>query len=95
MAERERGGMEGETLHGCPKIKGIAMRMAGEALIDLPIKLDGEVGGGSRRAAGDWTGAAKLGTFPPGRSEADQFQHLGHGDEVAKLAIVDAGHEGL
>jgi hypothetical protein len=87
--------MEGETLHGCPKIKGIAMRMAGEALIDLPIKLDGEVGGGGRRAARDRTGAAKLGTFPPNRSEAEQLQDLGHGDELAKLAIVDAGHEGL
>lgn len=87
--------MEGETLHCCPEIEGIAMRMTGEALIDLPIKLDGEVGVGSRRAAGDRTGAAKLGTFPPGRSEADPFQDLGHGDELAKLAIVDAGHEGL
>lgn len=93
VAERKRGGVEGETLHGCPKIKGIALAVAGEALIDLPIKLDGEVEGGSRRAAGDRTGAAKLGTSPPGRLEADPFQDLGHGDESAKLAIVDAGHE--
>ena len=87
--------MERETLHCRPEIQLIALGVAGEALIDLPIKLDGEVGVGSRWAVEDGTRAAKLGTFPPGRSEADQLQYLGHGDELTKLTIVDAGHEGL
>lgn len=95
MAERDGGWMERETLHCRPEIQGIALGMAGEAVIDLPIKLDGEVRVGSRRTAGDWTGAAKLGSSPPGRPKADQLQHLGHGDPLTKLAVVDARHKGL
>ena len=87
--------MERETLHCRPEIQLVAFGVAGEALIDLPIKLDGEVGVGSRRTAEDGTGAAKLRTSPPGRSKADQLQYLVHGDELTKLAVVDAGHEGL
>ena len=87
--------MERETLYCRPKIEDIALGMASEAVIDLAINLDGEVRVGTRRTAGDWTGAAKLGTSLPGRPKAYQFQHLGHGDPLAKLAVVDAWHKGL
>jgi len=30
---------------------------------------------------------------PPSRAEADQAQHLGHGDSPAKLLVIDARHE--
>ena len=52
--------MKGETLHRGPEIQGIALGMAGEAAIDLPVKMDREVSVGSRRAVGDRTGATKL-----------------------------------
>jgi hypothetical protein len=87
--------MKGETLHRGPEIQGIALGMAGEAAIDLPVKMDREVSVGSRRAVGDRTGTTKLGASPPGRAKPNPLQHLGHGDSLAKLAIVDTRHKGL
>jgi hypothetical protein len=87
--------MKGETLHRGPEIQGIALGMAGEAAIDLPVKMDREVSVGSRRAVGDRTGATKLGASPPGRAKPNPLQHLGHGDSLAKPAIVDTRHKGL
>ena len=52
------------------------MGAAGEAVIDLPGKMDGEGAVGSGAAAGDRAWAAKLRAVPRSRLEADQVQDL-------------------
>ena len=95
LAESDGGLVEGKTMDSRPEVQGITVRMAGEAVIDLPIQMDGEVSAGCWRTARDGTDAAKLGTPSARHWKPDQFQHLGHGDPLAKLAVVDACHKGL
>jgi hypothetical protein len=85
--------MQGEAVDGDPEIQAIAAGSAGEALIDLADKMDREGSDGSGAAARDRTGAAKLGTMPPRRLEADQVQDIVHRDLPPKLVIVDARHD--
>ena len=47
LAEIDGGLMQWETADSRPQIEGIALAVAGEALIDLPIDFDREVRGGS------------------------------------------------
>ena len=91
-AEIQRGMMQGQAADGRPEIQCVAVGVAGEALIDLPGKMDGEGAVGSGVAARDRARAAKLRTMPPGRLEADQVQDLTHRDLPPKLVIVDARH---
>jgi hypothetical protein len=87
--------MKRQTLDGCPEVEGIALGAASEAAVNLPGEMDREGPVRSRRAAGDRAGATKLRAASPSRAEADQAQHLGHGDLPAKLLVIDARHEGF
>ena len=42
MAEIRRGIMQRQAAHRCPQVQGIAVGVAGEAVIDLPVEMDGE-----------------------------------------------------
>ena len=55
-AEIHGGLMEGEAADGRPEVQGIAVGVAGEAVIDLPVKMDGEAGRKRRGSRGSDTG---------------------------------------
>ena len=93
VAEIQGGLMNGQAADGCPEIQWVAVGSAGEAVIDLPGKMDGEGTVGSGATTGDWARTAKLRTVPRSRLEADQVQDLTHRNLLSKLVIVDARHE--
>ena len=69
-------------MDGRPKIKDVAVGVAGETVINLPAQMHREGIGGTA----DGALAAKLRTAPSCRPIADQAQYAGHGDLPAELA---------
>ena len=95
LTESDGGLVKGESPYSRPKIQGIAVGAAREAVIDLLGEMDREGAAGSRATAGDGAWTTKLWASPPCRLKADQVQYLAHGNLPPKLVIVDARHDGL
>jgi hypothetical protein len=47
LAESDGGRVKREAPYSRPEVQGIAVRVAGEAVIDLPVQMDGEVAAGA------------------------------------------------
>lgn len=103
VAEVSCGGVQGKLVDRGPEIEVIAGTATAEAAEDVPFDVHGEnvrLKTRSREARRVWARsvnrarAAKLGTAPTHRLEAEQVQHVAHRDPLAKGAIVDAGHGG-
>ena len=92
VAEIQRGMMQRQAAHCCPQVQCIAVAVADEAAIDLPVEMNREGLARSTTTGGDRAWAAKLRIMPRGRLEADQVQDLAHRDLPPKFAIVDARH---
>lgn len=82
-------GGERKPVDGGPEVELIASGAAGEALVDVPLEIHGEVRGGAGRAVWQGAGAAELGTADPHRPEGEQFQDLAHGELGAEGRVVD------
>ena len=95
LAEIEGGVVKGDAADGRPEVEWIPVGATGEAVVDLPGKMDGEGPVGRGVAAGDRARATKLRTVLPGRMEAEQAKDSAHGDLSPKLAVADAAWQGL
>jgi hypothetical protein len=72
--------MQWQAANGCPEVQGIAVGVAGKAMVTLPHQMHRERMAGIGSAAGDGARATMLGTASPSGLKADQIQHFAHRD---------------